>query len=114
MTKPDFEFKFHTRFGPGEVTWPMKIEDWAIRRDDWLGRLVLTYLVPWLYEFWVKVKTEGTMRHVDNQAETLRDTWDSEDDWMLEPTQEIVEDDQSPLGISELKSSYDFMDDKDT
>ena len=109
MTKPDFEFKFHTRFGPGEITWPMKVEDWAKRRDDWIGKVVLVFFVPWLKEFWVKVKTEQTMRDVDTQSGTLKALWDSEDEWMIEPTQTAVEDDQGPLGVSELRSTYDFV-----
>ena len=109
MTKPDFEYKFYTRFGPGEVTWPMKVEDWARRRDDWLGKAVLTFLVPWLFEFWAEVKTEQTMGSVDSQAESLVDLWDSEDEWMIEPTQTVVEDDQNPFGVSELRSQASWL-----
>jgi hypothetical protein len=49
------------------------------------------------------------MRSVDAQSESLKDLWDSEDDWMLEPTQTVVEDDQNPFGVSELRSTYDFV-----
>jgi len=108
MKKPDFEYKFYTRFGPGEITFPMKVEDWARRRDDWLGRLVLTFLVPWLFELWVKVKTEQTMSSVDKQAKDLRDQWDSDDSFMVEPTVSVKEDKNNPFGFSEISATYDF------
>jgi hypothetical protein len=105
-----FEKKFYTRFGPGEVTWVMKVEDWAIRRDDWLGKLVLTFVVPWLKELWVELKTKETMADVDAQAEALVDTWESEEPSMQNHTHTVIEDPESPLGLSEIRASYDFMD----
>ena len=104
-----FEKKFYTRFGPGEVTWVMKVEDWAIRRDDWLGRTVLTFVVPWLKELWIELKTKETMADVDSQAESLKDAWDSDDEFMMEPTITEKEDSSNPLGISEIriKSPWD-------
>lgn len=105
----EFEKKFYTRFGPGEVTWVMKIEDWAKRRDDWLGRTVLTFILPWLKKLWIELKTKETMAEVDAQAETLKDHWDSEDESKMKPTTTVIEDSSAPLGISEIriKSPWD-------
>lgn len=104
-----FEKKFYTRFGPGEVTWVMKVEDWAVRRDDWLGKTVLTFIVPWLNDFWVKIKTKETMRDVDAQAESLKNSWDSDDEFMVKPEVTETKDPSNPLGVSEIriKSPWD-------
>ena len=103
------EKKFYTRFGPGEVTWVMKVEDWAKRRDDWLGKTVLTFLLPWLKELWIDIKTKETMADVDAQAESLKSIWDAEEEVMMEPIVSETKDPSSPLGISEIriKSPWD-------
>ena len=103
------EKKFYTRFGPGEVTWVMKVEDWAKRRDDRLGKVVLTFIVPWLKELWIKIKTKETMNSVDAQAESLKNIWDADDEFMIEPIVTETRDSSSPLGISEIriKSPWD-------
>ena len=108
------EKRFHFRFGPGTVTFPMKVEAWAMKRSDALGRFVLAFVVPWLKELFVKLKTRETMASVDAQAEALVDSWESEEPSVKEPTYTAVEDPESPLGVSELRASHDFMDGSQT
>lgn len=102
--------KFHTRFGPGEVTFPMKVEDWAIRRDDWLGRLVLTFVVPWLKEFRTNVKVKQAMRSINAQSESLVDLWESEDQIARKPVVTEIGDPENPFGFSEIRKKSEFID----
>ena len=98
-----FEKRFHTRFGPGTVTFPMKVEDWAIRRDDALGRFVLTFIVPWLKELYIKLKTKETMADVDRQTREL-----VEEPQIPNPWVSVKEDPTNPFGVSEIRATYDF------
>lgn len=99
----EFEKKFYTRFGPGEVTWVMKIEDWAIKRDDWLGKVVLTFIVPWLKELWIELKTKETMADVDRQIDEL-----TEDPTIPDAVVSVKEDATNPFGFSEITATYEF------
>lgn len=104
-----FEKKFYTRFGPGEVTWVMKVEDWAKRRDDWLGKIVLTFIVPWLRELWIEMKTKQTMSDVDRQAEDLVSSWETEDQSVNTSTYTVVESPEDPLGFSEMRVTAPWL-----
>ena len=88
----------------------MKVEDWAIRRDDWLGRLVLTFVVPWLKKFRTNVKVKQAMRSIDTQSESLVDLWESEDPTTKKPVVTEISDPESPFGFSEIRKRSECMD----
>ena len=98
-----FEKKFYTRFGPGTVTFPMKVEAWAMKRSDALGRFVLTFVVPWLKELYIKLKTKETMADVDRQAKELVEEPQIPDPWVS-----VKEDPTNPFGFSEITATYEF------
>lgn len=112
-TEPKIEHRFFVQLDDGEVTLPLAVERWAIKRNDWLGAIVRVFIVPWLKELWVKLKTKQTMAEVDKQAEELVTSWDADDAWMIEPTYSEKSDPENPLGISEMRIKSPWLDNEE-
>ena len=107
-----FETKFSVQLDDGVVTLPLQVKRWAEKRGDGFGAFVLAFVVPWLEEVWVKVKTKQTMRDVDRQAEDLVSSWESEQDSVISPTYSEKIDPENPFGVSELRLTHDFVEKK--
>jgi hypothetical protein len=115
VSRPDdtlFETKFSVQLDDGVVTIPLRVKRWAEKRGDAFGAFVLAFVVPWLEEVWVKIKTKQTMKDVDRQAEDLVSTWESEEDSMITPTYSEKVDLENPFGVSEMRLTSDFMEKK--
>jgi len=106
----DFKHEFKTRLGDGEVTFPMKVEAWAETLPEPFKFLMETFVVPWLKEFWVDIKTEKTMNEVDIQSAALVESWEQEEASEYEPILTITEDPEAPLGIKEMRLRSPWVD----
>jgi len=104
MKKSKFEYNFHTNFGGGVITFPMKVEKWGRRQKGLIRFIALNFIVPLLKKWWVEVKVNQTMSDVDHQAEDLVEMWEEkekQDNSHIEYTS--VEDPNSPFGVKEMR-----------
>lgn len=116
MSRPDdtlFEKKFSVQLDDGVVTLPLRVKRWAEQRGDAFGAFVLAFVVPWLEEVWVNIKTEQTMKDVDRQAETLVSSWETEEEQTMSPVYSEKLDPENPFGVSEMSLSYSFVEKDD-
>lgn len=115
MSRPDdtlFEKKFSIQLDDGVVTLPLRVKRWAEQRGDAFGAFILAFVVPWLEEVWVDIKTKQTMRDVDRQAEDLVESWESEEELKMSSTYSEKVDPENPFGVSEMRVTSDFMEKK--